>query len=314
MMTNSQAGKILKVALTVTDTVLTKSSTMTKSLNMNAGVLYVVATPIGHLGDLSRRAEEVLKSVQIVAAEDTRRTRVLLDHIGHRAPEFTSLHEHNEHQVAPRLLDRLQNGASIALVSDAGTPLINDPGRTLVVAAHEAGVTVVPIPGPCAITTLLSVCPLACSPFRFVGFLPSKAKERATQLGQLLLEPDAVVFLEAPHRILSTLNDLQELTARRVMLGRELTKQFETLYVGSPEEVAEALGDSPRGEFVGVIEASDAVRVPVAVRTVLTSLLKELAPAQAARLAASICGMKKSEVYDLALSLGQRDGHQGRNK
>lgn len=273
---------------------------------LNAGVLYVVATPIGHLGDLTRRAEEVLKKVQIVAAEDTRRTRVLLDHIDHRAPELLSLHEHNEHAVADKLLARLQAGADVALVSDAGTPLVNDPGYLLVGAAHAAGIKTVPVPGACSITTAISVCPLACQPFRYVGFLPAKSSARQNALHQWLGAADALVFLEAPHRILATLEDIEAITTRRVMLGRELTKKYETILVGTAAEVAIELGDNPRGEFTCIIEADKPRAVSYDQERVLSALLKELPPTQAAKIAASICDVKKSEMYELAVRLAAK--------
>lgn len=275
---------------------------------LNAGVLYVVATPIGHLGDLSRRAEEVLKKVQIVAAEDTRRTRVLLEHIEHRAPELVSMHEHNEEAMVARLLQQLQSGVDVAVVSDAGTPLVNDPGFLLVQAAHSAGVTTIPIPGPCAITAALSVCPLPCHPFRYIGFLASKANPRKRELSAQLNHGDALVFLESPRRILATLRELAELTDRRVMLARELTKQFETLYVGQAEELITQLGTSPKGEFTCIIESGEPHAVSHDQQAVLQALLQELAPAKAAKLAAIICNTKKSEMYDLALALSGKTG------
>ncbi len=273
---------------------------------LNAGVLYVVATPIGHLGDLSGRAEQVLKKVQIVAAEDTRRTRVLLEHIDHRAPELVSLHEHNEQSMVERLMTKLQAGADVAVVSDAGTPLVNDPGFLLVQAAHAAGIQTVPIPGPCAITAALSVCPLPCQPFRYVGFLPAKGNARRQQLQDYLADADALVFLESPRRICATLADLAVLTERRILLARELTKQYETLYVGSAAELLEQLGDNPRGEFTCVVESGDAAGVSYDQQRVLKALLKEMPPAKAAKIAASICDAKKSEMYDLAVTLSGR--------
>ncbi len=273
----------------------------------DAGVLYVVATPIGHLGDLTRRAEDVLKTVQIVAAEDTRRTRVLLDHIDHRVPELVSLHEHNEHAMVEQLLARLTAGADVAVVSDAGTPLVNDPGFLLVSAAHAAGITTVPVPGACSIITALSVCPIPCQPFRYVGFLPGKSGARRHALAEWLSTADALVFLEAPHRILATLADLEVVTARRVMLGRELTKQYETILVGTAAEVAARLGDSPKGEFTCIVEAAEARTVSYDHKKVLSALLKELPPTKAAKIAASICGVKKAEMYELAIQLG----HEG---
>lgn len=270
---------------------------------VEAGVLYVVATPIGHLGDLSRRAEEVLKSVQIVAAEDTRRTRVLLEHIDHRVPELLSLHEHNEQAMSAKLIERLLAGADVAIVSDAGTPLLNDPGFPLIQAAHTAGIQTVPIPGACSITTALSVCPLPCQPFRYIGFLPAKSGPRREALSRYLTQADAIIFLEAPHRILVTLEDIAALTERRVMLGRELTKQFETILVGTAAEVTEQLGLNPKGEFTGIIEAGEASAIDYDHTKVLKALLEELPASKAAKVAANICGVKKSEMYDLAVQL-----------
>ncbi len=272
---------------------------------LNCGDLYVVATPIGHLGDLTRRAEDVLKAVQIVAAEDTRRTRVLLDHINHRTPELVSLHEHNEAAMGERLVERLRDGSDVALVSDAGTPLVNDPGYALVQAAHAAGIRVIPVPGASAITAALSVCPLPARPFRYVGFLPQKAKARRFALKNWLMNGDALIFLEAPHRVLASLKDIGELCERRVMLGRELTKQFEEVLVGTAAEVAAALGEEPRGEFTGIVEAAEVADVSFDHRQVLSALLEELKPAQAARIAATICGTPKSVMYDLAIRLGE---------
>ena len=270
---------------------------------LNAGLLYVVATPIGHLGDLSRRAEEVLKRVQILAAEDTRRTRVLLDHIEHRVPELVSLHEHNEAQMTKKLIERLLAGVDVAVVSDAGTPLINDPGYVFVRAAHAAGINLVPIPGPCAITTVLSVCPLPCHPFSFIGFLPAKATARRQLLENRMAEPDALVFLEAPHRILETLSDISLLTSRQVMIGRELTKKFETLLVGEPRALIDRLGEQPKGEFTVVIEAAAASTVTRDAQSVLRVLLQELPPSKAAKMASTNLRSKKiGDVY-----LGPRD-------
>lgn len=270
---------------------------------VDAGVLYIVATPIGHLGDLTRRAETVLKQVQIVAAEDTRRTRVLLDHIGHHVPELLSLHEHNEASMAERLIQRMLEGCDVALVSDAGTPLVNDPGFDLVVAAHDAGLKTVPIPGPCSITAALSVCPLAAQPFRYVGFLPAKSSARRERLGEYLASSDAIVFLEAPHRIVATLKDIEALTSRRIMLARELTKKFETIVVGTATEALQALGDQPKGEFTCVIEAMPVAGASYDNHKLLTALLAELPPSKAAKVAATITGAKKSEMYALAMQL-----------
>ena len=163
-----------------------------------SGTLYVVATPIGHLGDLSQRAVATLKQVEIIAAEDTRRSGVLLTHIGHQGCQMVSLHDHNEATVSPKLITRLKMGDSVALVSDAGTPLINDPGYRLLQLAWQQDIQVVPIPGPSAVITALSVCPLPSQPFRYVGFLAAKASARRQQLQTWLQHADALVFSNHP--------------------------------------------------------------------------------------------------------------------
>ena len=268
-----------------------------------SGTLYVVATPIGHLGDLSQRAVATLKQVQVIAAEDTRRSGVLLAHIGHAGCQMVSLHDHNETAASPKLIARLQAGDSVALVSDAGTPLINDPGYRLLQLAWQHDIQVVPIPGPSAVITALSVCPLPSQPFRYVGFLAAKASARRQQLETWLQHADAVVFFESPHRIRHTLEDLQGLTQRRIFLGREMTKQYETFLQGSAGEVLQQLGDPPKGEFVGIIEAGEAATTEYQHQQVVQVLLQELPPAKAARLAAQICGVNKKELYELALTL-----------
>ena len=278
-----------------------------KCLGMS-GILYVVATPIGHLGDMSRRGIETLNHVGVIAAEDTRRTRVLLQHIDHAGCELLSVHEHNEEHIAPQLIKRLQQGTDIALVSDAGTPLINDPGYLLLQLAWQAGLRVVPVPGACSITTALSVCPIPCQPFRYVGFLSGKPRLRRSQLEHWLMMPDALVFLESPHRIRAALSDIADLSPRQLMIGREMTKQYESFITGSAKEVLAQLAETPKGEFVCVVEAAESVTNRFDLTHVVTALLQELAPTQAAKLAAQICGVRKKEAYDLAvqLSSGQR--------
>ena len=268
-----------------------------------SGTLYVVATPIGHLGDLSQRAVATLKQVEIIAAEDTRRSGVLLTHIGHEGCQIVSLHDHNEATVSPKLVSRLKMGDSVALVSDAGTPLINDPGYRLLQLAWQQDIQVVPIPGPSAVITALSVCPLPSQPFRYVGFLAAKASARRQQLQTWLQHADALVFFESPHRIRHTLEDLGGLTQRRIFLGREMTKQYETFLIGSAEDVLQKLGDPPKGEFVAIVEAGDAAQTQYQHQQVLQVLLQELSPAKAARLAAQICGANKRDLYELALTL-----------
>ena len=276
-----------------------------------SGILYVVATPIGHLGDMSRRGIETLNHVGVIAAEDTRRTRVLLQHIDHAGCELLSVHEHNEEHIAPQLIKRLQQGTDIALVSDAGTPLINDPGYLLLQLAWQAGLRVVPVPGACSITTALSVCPIPCQPFRYVGFLSGKPRLRRSQLEHWLMMPDALVFLESPHRIRAALSDIADLSPRQLMIGREMTKQYESFITGSAKEVLAQLAETPKGEFVCVVEAAESVTNRFDLTHVVTALLQELAPTQAAKLAAQICGVRKKEAYDLALKLSSG---QGRNE
>ena len=266
----------------------------------------MVATPIGHLGDISRRGIDTLKRVGLVAAEDTRRTRVLLQHIGHSNCQLVSIHEHNEATIAPDLVNRLKQNIDIALVSDAGTPLLNDPGYLLIQHAWQTDIRVVPVPGACSIITALSVCPIPSQPFRYVGFLPNKAGARRTQLEEWLQMPDALVFLESPHRIRSTLADIASFSARQVMIGREMTKQYESFNVGSAADVLAQLADSPKGEFVCIVEAAESVTAQFQLTHVLGALLKELAPTQAAKLAAQICGVRKKEAYELALQLAQQ--------
>jgi 16S rRNA (cytidine1402-2'-O)-methyltransferase len=268
-----------------------------------SGTLYVVATPIGNLGDLSQRAIATLKHVQVVAAEDTRRSGVLLAHIGHAGCQMVSLHDHNESSASPKLIAKLQAGESIALVSDAGTPLINDPGFRLLQLAWQQNIQVVPIPGPSAVVTALSVCPLPSQPFRYVGFLAAKSTARRQQLQAWLQHPEAVVFFESPHRIRHALTDLADLTHRQIFLGREMTKQYETFIQGSAADVLQQLGDPPKGEFVGIIEAGEAATTQYQHQQVLQVLLQELPPAKAARLAAQICGANKKELYELAVAL-----------
>lgn len=265
----------------------------------------MVATPIGHLGDISRRGVEVLNQVAVVAAEDTRRTRVLLQHIGQSSCELVSLHEHNEERAGPGLVHRLQQGEDVALVSDAGTPLINDPGYLLLKMAWQAEVRVVPVPGACSITTVLSVCPIPCHPFRYVGFMSSKPKMRRSQLESWLMMSDALVFFESPHRIRATLEDIAQLSDRQLMIGREMTKQYETFLVGDATHVLAQLASAPKGEFVCVVEAAESVTGKFDQAHVVKALLQELSPTQAARLAAQICGVRKKETYELAMQLSE---------
>ncbi|HEX7034776.1 MAG TPA: 16S rRNA (cytidine(1402)-2'-O)-methyltransferase [Pseudomonadales bacterium] len=270
------------------------------------GTLYVVATPIGNLQDFSRRGADVLGSVAMIAAEDTRRTRVLLEAIGVRGVRIEALHAHNEAAASDGVLARLQDGDSVALVSDAGTPLLSDPGFELVRACWQAGIPVRPVPGPSALAAVLSVCPLPAHRFLFDGFLPAKAAARASRLRELLALGVAVVFFEAPHRMAATLEELQRLAPeRRLMIGREMTKRHEQYLCERPAALLESLtaGDHLKGEFVCVLEGAEVGAAPADARRTLEVLLTELPPAQAARIAAQLLGLGRRELYDLAITL-----------
>ncbi len=222
------------------------------------GVLYLVATPIGNLEDITLRALRVLRQADLIACEDTRQTRKLLDHYGISRP-LVSYHEHNERRRAKELLARLQMGASVALVSDAGTPLISDPGYRLVEAARDAGIAVVPVPGPSAVVAALTASGLPADTFHFAGFLPARRSERLRTLASLRNQRATLVFYEAPHRILDTLADLEETFGpRRMVLARELTKIHEEFLRGTAARIRQALTERPsiRGEITLVVEGA----------------------------------------------------------
>lgn len=277
------------------------------------GTLFVVATPIGNLGDLSPRAREVLASVSLIAAEDTRHTRQLLQSFGIDKP-LTSLHEHNESEKSAGLVERIVRGESIALVSDAGTPLISDPGFDLIAAARDRGVSVIAIPGPCAAITALSVAGLPTDRFSFEGFLPAKSAARRSQLESLGSETRTLVFYEAPHRLTETLDDMSFVFGadRRATISRELTKRFETTYAGSLGELLEAARSDEnmsRGEIVIVVAGAAKTQqesVSLDAQQLLRALLQELPAAQAAKVAAKITGVKRSELYELAVRAGKK--------
>ncbi|MDR6991151.1 16S rRNA (cytidine(1402)-2'-O)-methyltransferase [Luteimonas sp. 3794] len=267
------------------------------------GVLHVVATPIGNLGDLSPRAQAVLRSVDAICAEDTRHTRQLLGHFGIERP-LIALHEHNEDGLAARLVERLQGGESLAVVSDAGTPLVSDPGFRLVRAARLAGLRVSPVPGPSALIAALSVAGLPSDRFVFEGFLPAKAGARRERLQTLASEPRTVLFYESSHRIEEMLADAVQAFGggRPAVVARELTKLFETVLDGPLETLAARVAgeaDQRKGEFVVLIEgAGDDVDARLAEgRRVYALLSREMKPSLAAKLAADITGAPRKSLY-----------------
>jgi 16S rRNA (cytidine1402-2'-O)-methyltransferase len=286
--------------------------------NEAGGRLYVVATPIGNLGDLSPRACAVLSECALVAAEDTRHTGALLKHAGVKTP-MVSLHDHNEAQRAPDLIARLRGGASIALVSDAGTPAISDPGYELVRAAVAAGIEVVAVPGPCAAVAALSIGAQPTDRFCFEGFLPARGSARRARLQALAGESRTLVFYESPHRVVETLEDCAAAFggARPATVAREITKLHETTYRGSLAELAaRAAADAgfARGEIVlvigGALEAAGEAGADGhggELDRVLQVLLAELPLKQAAHLAAKILvDVRDNEAYKRALQLKQK--------
>jgi 16S rRNA (cytidine1402-2'-O)-methyltransferase len=275
-----------------------------RTMNVQHGRLWVVATPIGNLDDLSTRASAILRQVPLVAAEDTRHSAPLLARIG-SAARTLSLHEHNEREQAARLVDSLLQGSDIALISDAGTPLISDPGYRLVRAAREAGIQVSPVPGACAAIAALSVAGLPSDRFVFEGFLAAKASARRQRLGQLVADPRTLVFYESGHRIVESLGDMGEIfgAQRQAVIARELTKVFETVLDGSLSEISarvEADTNQQRGEFVVLVAGASGEDAEVTLaegRRVYELLCEEMPPARAARMAARITGAPRKQLY-----------------
>jgi len=280
----------------------------------NSGALYVVATPIGNLEDMSPRAVRVLSQVDLIAAEDTRHSAVLLRHFGINTPVI-AFHEHNERSMAIDLIGRLNSGRNIAIISDAGTPLINDPGFDLVRAARAEGVPVVPVSGPCAAIVALSAAGLPSDRFAFEGFPPAKAVARRTRFEELRGDTRTLIFYESPHRITECLADMAAVFGgeRAAALARELTKQFETIRSGTLGALCEWIrndANQRRGEMVVLVHGEHASRgqeINARAERVLRVLLAELPLKQATALAAQITGIKKNRLYDYALGLaGQR--------
>ncbi|KDM92749.1 16S rRNA (cytidine(1402)-2'-O)-methyltransferase [Photobacterium galatheae] len=279
----------------------------TNSCSVDVATLYIVPTPIGNLADITHRALEVLANVDLIAAEDTRHTARLLSHFAISTRTF-ALHDHNEQQKADVLIDKLRQGSSIALVSDAGTPLISDPGYHLVTRCRQAGVKVVPLPGACAVVTALSASGLPSDRFSFEGFLPAKSKGRQDTFRALMEDPRTLIFYESPHRILDSLADMLAVLGpeRQVVLARELTKTFETIHGAPLGELIPWLNEDSnriRGEMVLLVAGhrADKEELPAEALRTLKILVAELPLKKAAAMAADIHGVKKNALYKWGL-------------
>lgn len=272
------------------------------------GTLYVIATPIGNLGDISQRALDCLKLCDVIAAEDTRHSRKLLDAYGINS-KMTALHEHNEASAGEKLVARLLAGENIALISDAGTPLISDPGQRFIPLAIEAGIPICPIPGASAATAALSAAGINPLPHWFEGFLPAKSGDRKKRLSILASTEATLVFYEAPHRISSSLKDMSSTLGadRAACVAREITKKFETFHRGTLEELCQHFTNSEdcRGEMVVIIEGAEQTTTGQQINSqqLLVKLLEHLPVKTAAKLTSDITGEHKNELYQLALSL-----------
>ena len=264
--------------------------------------LYVVATPIGHLHDISQRALEVLRNAQEILCEDTRTSNVLLRHYGIQA-KLSALHDYNETQKTTAILQKLQAGQTLALISDAGTPLISDPGYILVAAARAAGFTVRAVPGPCALIAALSICGLPCERFCFEGFLPANNKGRRDKLTALQDEPRTLVFYESTHRILEMLSDVVSIFGadRPISVVKEITKHFENAFTGPAAEIEKTIASDSnlqRGEFVVVIQgAPEKSNAEVEARRTFAILSESMSKSQAAKLAAKLTGVSRRVIY-----------------
>ncbi|PJD94099.1 MAG: 16S rRNA (cytidine(1402)-2'-O)-methyltransferase [Legionella sp.] len=279
---------------------------MMPSSASKTGVLYIVATPIGHLDDISMRAIRTLQSVDTILSEDTRHSQQLLNHLGIKKP-LISFHAHNEAIKTQSMVEAMLNGQSFALISDAGTPLISDPGYPLVLAARQANISVVPIPGPCALVTALSAAGVPCDTVSFFGFLPAKPKARREKLTTLLNIHHTLVFYESTHRIHACLEDISTVfgDACEVVLAKELTKTFERFVHGPISTIKawlEADAVHAKGEFVVIIAPRELIQPLSEGERVLELLLKELPLKQAVNLAAAISKDSKNELYQLALT------------
>lgn len=276
---------------------------------VDVGSLYIVATPIGNLADISQRALDILAQVDVIACEDTRHTGKLLSNFSIKNRTL-SLHDHNERQRQEQIATMLKEGKSIALVSDAGTPLISDPGFHIVKYLRSQDLPVVPIPGPCALITALCASGLPTDRFSFEGFLPSKSGARKTTLAELANEPRTMVFYDAPRRAIDTVADIVEVLGaeRQIVIARELTKTFETIHNDTAGNLLAWLQEDAnqlKGEMVLIIEGHkvDPNAISPQIITTLKLLLEELPPKKACAIAASIYGVKKNTLYDVALTM-----------
>jgi 16S rRNA (cytidine1402-2'-O)-methyltransferase len=276
----------------------------------HSGTLYVVATPIGNLQDITLRALEVLKAVDVIAAEDTRHTSGLLSHYALRK-KLMAVHEHNEHQSAEQLLARLRAGESVALVTDAGTPGISDPGAVVVDIVRQAGIVVVPVPGASAVIAALSASGIRQNGFSFIGFLPASGSQRRKMLESLKAQNTTLVFYEAPHRVVESIADMASVLGgeRKLTIARELTKTFETFHGCRLDEAVAWLQADPnqqRGEFVLLVEPLpevESAEIAPEVDRMLRLLMAELPLKQAVKLAAEISGEKKNALYEYGLKI-----------
>ena len=275
----------------------------------NSGILYVISTPIGNLADMTSRAINILNNVDIIACEDTRSSRSLLNHLDIKT-KCISYHEHSDYKETELILETLRSGASIALISDAGTPLICDPGFKLVRTVRNLGINVIPVPGACAVTAALSVSGLSTDSFLFKGFLPRKKLDRIKTLKDFCDYPFTLIFYESPHRVLKSLKDI-ELTfgsKRRIFMAREMTKLFETYILGSVEDlidIVERDTNNQKGEIVLVVEGCEkkSKMLGDASTKILTLLLEEISSSKASAIAAKITGENKKMLYQEAIRI-----------
>lgn len=280
---------------------------MRDNLARSSGILYIVATPIGNVEDISSRAISTLKIVDRILAEDTRHSINLLNHLGIKK-SLTSFHAHNEGEKTQGIIDSLLSGESLALISDAGTPLISDPGYPLVKSARDQGISVVPIPGACAVTTALSAAGVPCDIYTFAGFLPAKSSARITKLKEMKMAPHTLVFYESTHRIIDSLKDIAQVFGDdgQIVLAKELTKTFETFVTGTCSNInAWLMEDNARskGEFVLIIPPRIIESDFTSIQKTLSTLLEELPLKQAVKIAAKLTSLNKNELYQMALEI-----------